>query len=122
LLPPKVPVLCTTATANKRVIADVQAQIPQLEVLSGTLIRPSLKLFNVVLHEQAERLGWLAHFLPQLPGSGIIYTLTIQDSRRVAEWLQQQQIVARAYHADLQADARIEAEQALLQNEVKALV
>src|SRR5207248_10287567 len=42
LLPAKIPVLCTTATANNRVVADVQAQIPQLEVLRGALIRPSL--------------------------------------------------------------------------------
>jgi len=122
LLPGKIPVLCTTATANNRVVADVQAQIPQLEVLRGLLIRPSLKLFNIVLHDQASRLAWLAHFLPQLPGSGIIYTLTIEDSRRVAEWLEQRKIVARAYHADLEASERIQREHQLLRNEVKALV
>ncbi len=122
LLPAQVPVLCTTATANNRVVADVLAQIPQLEVLRGPLIRPSLKLFNIVLHDQAERLAWLAHFLPQLPGSGIIYTLTIQDSRRVAAWLQQQGITAQAYHADLEGSQRIETEHKLLNNEVKALV
>src|ERR1051326_1669773 len=79
LLPPKVPVLCTTATANNRVVEDVQAQISNLEVLRGPLIRTTLKLFNIVLNDQAQRLAWLAHFLPQLSGSGIIYTLTIED-------------------------------------------
>src|SRR5437762_1574289 len=64
-LPQKVPVLCTTATANNRVVADVQEQIAQLRVLRGPLIRPSLKLFNIVLRDQADRLAWLAHFLPQ---------------------------------------------------------
>jgi len=122
LLPAKVPVLCTTATANDRVVADVQTQIPQLEVLRGPLIRQSLKLFNIILHDQAQRLAWLAHFLPQLPGSGIIYTLTIEDARRVSEWLKNNGIAARAYHADLQAAERITAEQQLLRNEVKALV
>src|SRR5438876_9711667 len=86
------------------------------------LIRPSHKLFNIVLKDQAERLAWLAHFLPQLSGSGIIYTLTVQDSRRVAAWLAQQGIAARAYHADLEAGERITSEQALLDNQVKALV
>src|SRR6266404_4713292 len=118
-LPAKVPVLCTTATANNRVVADVQAQIPQLEVLRGPLLRPSLKLFNIVLRDQADRLAWLAHFIPGLPGSGIIYTLTIQDARRVSEWLRRQGIEARAYHADLEAGERIETEQKLLRNEVK---
>src|SRR5204863_6077144 len=62
------------------------------------------------------------HFLPQLPGNGIIYTLTIQDARRVAEWLRQRAISARAYHADLEGGERIALENQLLDNELKALV
>ena len=122
LLPAGVPVLCTTATANNRVVQDIEAQISNLHVLRGPLVRRSLKLFNIKLDDQADRLAWLAHFLPRLPGNGIIYTLTIQDARRVAEWLQRRGIVARAYHADLEARERIEAERQLLQNHVKALV
>jgi ATP-dependent DNA helicase RecQ len=79
-------------------------------------------LFNLKLDGQAERLAWLAHFLPQIPGNGIIYTLTIQDARRVAAWLQRKNINARAYHSELGAEGRIEAEQQLLNNAVKALV
>jgi ATP-dependent DNA helicase RecQ len=122
LLPPGVPVLCTTATANDRVVKDIESQITDLHVLRGPLVRRSLKLFNIKLDDQADRLAWLAHFLPQLPGSGIIYTLTVQDARRAAEWLRRQGIAARAYHADLEAQQRIEAEQQLLSNGVKALV
>jgi len=121
-LPASTPAICTTATANDRVVQDVQTQIPDLEVVRGPLIRPSLKLFNIRLDDQAERLAWLAHFLPQLPGSGIIYALTVQDSRRVAGWLAQQNITARAYYADLEAGERIEIEQELLDNKLKALV
>ena len=122
LLPPKVPVLCTTATANDRVVRDVETQIPGLHVVRGPLVRPSLKLYNIKLADQADRLAWLAHFLPQLPGSGIIYTLTVQDARRTAEWLKRRGLAARPYHADLETHERIEAEQQLLTNEVKALV
>ena len=122
VLPPKVPVLCTTATANNRVVQDIESQISNLHVLRGPLVRRSLKLFNIGLADQADRLAWLAYYLPQLPGTGIIYTLTVQDARRVAEWLQRQGIAARAYHADLEPPQRIEAEQQLLSNEVKALV
>src|ERR1019366_2166701 len=107
LLPPRVPVLCTTATANDRVVKDIESQISNLHVLRGPLVRRSLKLFNIKLDDQAERLAWLAHFLPQLPGTGIIYTLTVQDARRAAEWLKRQGIAARAYHADLEAGHRI---------------
>src|ERR1051326_1442755 len=122
LLPSGVPVICTTATANDRVVRDIESQIPGIHILRGPLVRSSLKLFNIKLDSQADRLAWLAHFLPQLKGNGIIYTLTIQDSRRVAGWLQQNGIVARAYHADLEAAERIEAEEQLLHNQVKALV
>src|SRR6266853_6931901 len=122
LLPPMVPVLCTTATANNRVVQDIQAQIPRLHIQRGPLVRQSLKLYTIVLDGQADRLAWLAQFLPQLPASGIIYTLTIQDARRTAEFLKQRGIAARPYHADLEGPERIAAEQQLLSNEVKALV
>ncbi len=121
-LPPRVPVLCTTATANDRVVRDVESQIADLHTLRGPLVRRSLRLFNIRLDDQAERLAWLAHFVPQLPGNGIIYCLTIQDTRRVADWLQQKGIAVRPYHADLDGDLRVETEQLLLDNKLKALV
>src|SRR5512137_1731827 len=62
LLPPGVPVLCTTATANNRVVQDIQEQIADLHSLRGPLVRSSLRLYNVTLPTQAERLAWLAHF------------------------------------------------------------
>lgn len=122
LLPAGVPVLCTTATANDRVVKDIETQIAKLHILRGPLVRRSLRLFNIKLDDQAERMAWLAHFLPKLQGNGIIYTLTIQDARRVAAFLKEQGIVARAYHADLEGGERIGAERLLLGNDVKALV
>lgn len=121
-LPAGVPVLCTTATANNRVVRDVESQIADLTTLRGPLVRPSLKLFNIKLDNQAERLAWLAQTLPKLPGSGIVYTLTIHDARRVAEFLLTAGITARQYHADLEGGERVALEQALLNNEVKTLV
>jgi ATP-dependent DNA helicase RecQ len=122
LLPPQVPVLCTTATANDRVVKDIESQIANLQILRGPLVRQSLRLFNIRLHDQAERMAWLAHFLPKLAGSGIVYTLTLQDARRVAGWLAQNGLAARAYHADLEGHERVAAENDLLENRVKALV
>ena len=122
MLPPDTPVLCTTATANDRVVQDIETQIPQLHKLRGPLVRSSLQLYNIRLAHQSDRLAWLAHFLPQLAGNGIVYTLTVQDARRVAAWLQRNNISARAYHADLEAAERIEIEEQLLRNQVNALV
>ncbi len=121
-LPADLPVLCTTATANDRVVADVLRQIPGLQLLRGPLIRHSLRLFNLRLDGQAARLAWLAHFVPELRGSGVIYCLTIEDTRRVAAWLNENGITALPYSADLAAEARVAAEQQLLQNKIKALV
>jgi len=122
LLPTNVPVVCTTATANNRVVQDVIAQIPNLLVQRGPLTRASLKLFNIKMSDQSERLAWLARFVPKLPGSGIIYCLTIPDTRRVATWLQQAGIAAREYNSELETDDKLESERLLLANECKALV
>ena len=123
-LPPGVPVLGTTATANNRVIADVHAQLGEgLTVLRGPLVRPSLRLQNIVLPTQAERLAWLAENLNKFNGSGVIYCLTVADVERVAGWLKSQGVSAEPYHAgdDSRLD-RASLEQSLLANEIKALV
>ena len=123
-LPKGVPVLGTTATANDRVVADVQAQLgPGLTVLRGPLARASLRLQNIRLADQSERLAWLAEYLPRFPGSGIVYCLTVADTERVAQWLQCKGITAAAYHAgDDSTVDRVALEQALLRNDLKALV
>ena len=123
-LPRSVPVLGTTATANDRVVADVQSQLgPGLTVLRGPLARPSLRLQNIQLADQSERLAWLVENLPKIPGTGVIYCLTVADTERVTKWLQRNGFGVEAYHAGDNANLdRIELEQALLNNEIKALV
>jgi len=121
-MPGSVPVLATTATANDRVVADIQEQIGErLRVQRGPLARESLRLQTIELPSQSERLAWIATHLPQLPGSGIIYCLTVRDAELVAGFLAQQGIDAPAYHADVDPEIRIERENQLIQNEVKAL-
>src|SRR5229473_4989293 len=110
LLPRNIPVVCTTATANDRVLQDIVTQIPNLQVQRGPLTRASLKLFNIKLSDQSERLAWLAHFVPKLPGSGIIYCLTVPDTRRVAGWLQRNGVVAREYYSDVDSTEKLESE------------
>ena len=93
LLPAGVAVLGTTATANDRVVADVEEQLragadaAPLRTYRGPLGRSSLRLEVVELPAQADRLAWLATWLPQLEGSGIVYTLTKRDAELVAQWL-----------------------------------
>jgi ATP-dependent DNA helicase RecQ len=122
-LPRGVAILATTATANDRVVHDIEGQLgPNLVVQRGALARPSLRLQNISLPSQAARMAWLAENVPKLPGSGIIYTLTVRDARIVADWLQSQGVDAHAYYGDRDNEQRMLLEQDLLQNRIKTLV
>ncbi len=127
-LPPNIRVLATTATANDRVVADLKSQLgAALTVQRGKLARASLQLQNISLPGEIARLAWLAHTLPKLPGSGVIYTLTIRDARTVAAWLRENGIDAESYWGGLdeelgQPGLRERLEARLLRNELKVLV
>jgi ATP-dependent DNA helicase RecQ len=126
-LSPGVAVLGTTATANDRVVADVVSQLEidgseQLRTYRGELARPSLRLEVLDLPQPAQRLAWLATHLPHMDGSGIVYTLTKRDAEQVASFLDSQGIAAVAYSGEHETDARIEIEDQLLGNEIKAVV
>jgi len=121
-LPPNLRLLATTATANNRVMEDLDAVLgPNLTVLRGDLNRTSLSLQTIRLPSQAERLAWLAEQLATLQGHGIIYTLTVRDANQVAQWLKTQGFNVEAYTGET-GDRREQLEQALLNNQVKALV
>ena len=121
-LPANLRLLATTATANDRVMDDLATVLgPGLEVLRGDLARPSLMLQSIRLPRQSERLAWLAAQLPRLPGSGIVYTLTVRDAVQVAEWLRSRGLPVESYTGQT-GEGREALEQALLDNRVKALV
>ncbi len=60
--------------------------------------------------------------LPTLPGTGIVYTLTVADAFRVAEWLRTQGIEARAYTGETDTDTKLDIESDLSANRLKAVV
>ena len=128
-MPVNVPIIGTTATANDRVIDDAKRQLGDVGVFRGALMRDSLHLQTVRMATKAERLAWLAEHVDELPGTGIIYTLTQQDAEQVSAWLNEHGSLVRPYHADIvderYADSnayRQRLELALDRNEVKALV
>ncbi|MEJ3405724.1 DEAD/DEAH box helicase [Rathayibacter sp. YIM 133350] len=130
-LPAGVPVLATTATANSRVVNDVAEQLgaasadgPGADVVTirGPLARTSLRLGVLRLPDAEARLGWLLSHLDELPGSGIIYTLTVSAAENTARLLREAGHDVRAYTGQTDADERERSEQALKQNTVKALV
>jgi ATP-dependent DNA helicase RecQ len=128
-MPANMPVLGTTATANNRVLDDIQSQLGDIEIQRGPLGRETLALQTIRLPDQAARLAWLAQHVPRMQGTGIIYTLTKRDAEQVSGWLNRNGITARAYYSDVQAEGfenadayRQDLEGLLLKNEIKALV
>ncbi|TDB99856.1 DEAD/DEAH box helicase [Micromonospora fluostatini] len=132
-LPEQTPVLATTATANARVTADVAEQLgteladpaaqrPDVLVLRGSLDRESLRLGVVDLPTPAHRLAWLADHLDRLPGSGIVYTLTVAAAGETAEFLRSRGWSVASYTGQADDADRRAAEQDLLDNKIKALV
>ncbi|MEV0392123.1 RecQ family ATP-dependent DNA helicase [Polymorphospora rubra] len=121
-LPAGTPVLATTATANARVTDDVAEQLGDALVLRGSLDRDSLRMAVLDLPSPAHRLGWLADQLDRLPGSGIVYTLTVAAAGETAEFLRSRGYPVAAYTGQAEDADRRAAEQDLLDNKIKALV
>ena len=147
-LPAGVPVLATTATANERVVTDVAEQLggattgganghgesegrdaaakrgaaSDVLTIRGSLARSSLRLGVLRLPADGARLGWLIAHLRELPGSGIIYTLTVSAAEDTAVALRDAGYDARAYTGRTETAEREDAENALKANAVKALV
>lgn len=122
-LRPDVPVLATTATANSRVVDDVAEQLGHDAFIQrGPLDRESLRLGVLRLPTNDHRLGWLTAHLGDLPGSGIIYTLTVAAAEDLAEHLRSHGLNVLPYTGRTDGAERESAEAALLNNEVKALI
>lgn len=128
MMPEGMPILGTTATANDRVVNDIVKQLGNIEVIRGPLTRDSISLQNIVMNDQAERLAWLVENIPNMKGSGIIYTLTKRDAKLVCKYLNEHGIYVKAYFSgveDGESDSnghRQELESMLLDNKIKALI
>ena len=126
-LPAGTPVIGCTATANDRVVADVQRQFgDDLQTFRGELARDGLRLeVHTDKRRPDARLAWLADNIPQLPGSGIVYCLTRGTVFLVAEFLEAHGITCGRYVGggaiDEQGAKRRDLE-AFLANDVKCIV
>jgi ATP-dependent DNA helicase RecQ len=91
-------------------------------VLRGSLERESLRLAVVRLPGAEQRLAWLAEHLDGLPGSGIVYTLTVAAAHEIAGFLRERGYEVAAYSGQTDPAERLQAERDLLDNKLKALV
>ncbi len=125
-LPSNIPVLATTATANDRVIVDIKNQLGNDIVISrGSLMRESLELQVIKLQTREERLAWLVDHIEELPGTGIIYCLTVRDCQLIHKWLSANGISSNCYYAGMKADETESKElivHSFMKNQIKVLV
>lgn len=120
---PTASVLATTATANERVTLDIGKQLGAGTVtFRGTLARTSLTLSVVPGLSPLQRYAWIADALEQLPGSGIVYVLTVAEAERLTAFLCSCGHAVEAYSGQTDADTRLKVEERLRHNQVKAVV
>ena len=105
--PAGVPVLATTATANSR--GCVAGSSPSSSAPHGTSVTPRSSRSAgrwparrcgsacCACPTRTTRLGWLLSHLDDLPGSGIIYTLTVSAAEDTARLLREAGHEVRAY-------------------------
>ncbi|MFP5309230.1 MAG: RecQ family ATP-dependent DNA helicase [Actinomycetes bacterium] len=126
-LPDGTPVLACTATANARVTADVATQLgDDVLTLRGRLGRDSLQLAVLDLPDGESRLAWLDAFVashrPVHGRAGIVYTLTVDDTSRVAAFLAERGRDAVAYSSAVEPEEREAIEARLKANELDVVV
>lgn len=122
---PQTAILATTATANDRVVRDIKYQLGNdLEVLRGEMNRKNFAIDILRFGNDYGKLSWLQRNLPKLTktGSGIIYCLTVKDCKKVALFLQEKGLNAKAYYAKLDADEKIEIEKEFQDDKIDVLV
>ncbi len=123
LLPKGLPVLATTATATKKVEADISQQMgSDISIIRGNLMRDNFKLFVIKVNSEEEKLIWLGQYLEKLPGSGILYTGTRVETEIYTKWFEFLKISATGYNAGLDPESRIAIENGLMNNEWKCVI
>ena len=129
-LPSGTPVLATTATANTRVVEDVEAQLTAgpggapvpVTTVRGPLARTSLRLGVLALPDAASRLAWLDAHLDPCPAAASCTRSRSPPPTRPPTLLRSSGHTVLAYTGRTDDAERREAEQALRRNEIKALV
>ncbi len=115
------PILALTATATRRVVQDIMAQLNFAEprVFSMSFHRPNLA-YIVRFAEDKKR--ELLHIINRVEGSVIVYTRNRAATSEIAEFLESKGISAFNYHAGLTNLDKDVRQVAWQENKVRAMV
>ncbi|MDE2942686.1 MAG: ATP-dependent DNA helicase [Gemmatimonadota bacterium] len=118
------PILALTATATRRVAADIVRQLGMRkpEGYKGSFFRSNLRVVCRKKGEgntRAEILGLIRRHRGE---SGIVYCLSRKSVEQMAEFLRREGVDAVPYHAGLDDDARAEHQDAFARDEVDVVV
>jgi ATP-dependent DNA helicase RecQ len=120
------PVLGLTATATDAVARDITEQLAMRDplVVRGSFFRPNLHIhtFRKGGEGPAVREAILRLIQAREGQSGIVYCLSRKSVESTAEFLKQQGIRAKAYHAGLRAEEREAAQEAFRRDDVDVIV
>jgi ATP-dependent DNA helicase RecQ len=118
----KMPIIALTATATPKVQLDIQKNLlmEDADIFKSSFNRPNL---YYEIRPKVNTRKQLIKFIKQHKGkSGIIYCLSRKKVEEVAELLKVNDIKALPYHAGLEAQVRIQNQDAFLNEDVDVIV
>jgi len=120
-----IPVLALTATATRKVAADIVAQLGMTKPdgFRGSFYRPNLHITAQKKGEGRNTRKDILGIIKRHPGdSGIVYCLSRKGVDQTTTWLVQQGVKALPYHAGLPDEERRKSQDAFARDEADVIV
>ena len=120
----EIPVLALTATATRRVARDIVHQLGMVNPtgFKGSFFRPNLHIYARKKGEGDTRREILGLIKAREGQSGIVYCMSRKGVEQTAAFLRTKGVRARAYHAGLADDERMETQNAFARDDVDVIV
>lgn len=118
-------ILGLTATANKRVEADIKKQLclfgQEVHVLRETMDRPNIQLSVIKAKGIPAKLAVCEELLNGIEGCGLIYCATRENTELVADYLKERGLPVTAYHAGFAVEEKRRLQIEFVADKYKAL-
>ncbi|MFZ2189429.1 MAG: RecQ family ATP-dependent DNA helicase [Candidatus Magasanikiibacteriota bacterium] len=112
-----------TATATPEVKADIikNLDLKNPQVFIRGFDRPNLKFFVQTDLKKQQRQTEVLRIIQTLPGSGIVYSISRQETEDIANFLSDNGIKAVAYHAGLASNRRTQIQNDFMEDNFKVI-